>query len=344
MSILKCIILLLLIIVGLPAREAHAQAIDFQFHVYKLDVKTADALQARLIAGGDTAVQVAARLPDFVKQQRVSLEAELSFQVQAGQRAKEASSERMLEVNERFREVNEIWEVADGLELEIDARPDTTGSIIDIDMFARFSDRSKEGVKVRELTASLSVLAGVPFLVSRWQEGEEVLMFVGTALASSSSAPGIVGEGRQMIYLDGAFYSSAANAKAGREQLGRIVVPARQGTRAKSEIYVVLIYDVADVRDSRNLGFKIESNAKVEQSGVIDSAVILEYARKTGKRDRLPDGTRVPEIEIRRARVSLHLKDGESKTVDAEISSLGNPAAKTDTWKMTVLCRLREIR
>lgn len=212
-------------------------------------------------------------------------------------------------------------------------------------MKASFSSQTTEGVKVRQLTSSLSVETGVPFLLSRWQEGEDVLLFVGTAAspppagaAPASSKP------RQMIYLDVAFYQSAADAQARRTQVGRITVPSLSGKGAKSEIFVVLIYDTATAMDARNLGFKVKSDFKTDPSGAVDSTMILEHIRETGGRDRLPDGTRVPELEIREARPVLQMKDGETRTVNTEISSLGNPQPKPDSWTLTVGCLTREVR
>ena len=337
--------LILAIVIGLPCANTFAQQIDFNFQVFKLDAKIADALQLRLIDGGDPAVQAIAKMPDFIKQSKASLEAELIFQAQSGQRIKEASSKRLLEVNKRYREVNEVWEVADGIELDMIGSLDSSGRIIDVDIFASFSSRSAAGVKVRQLTSSLSVETGVPFFLSRWQEGEDVLLLVGTATSSPpAGAATASSKPRQMIYLDVAFYQSAADAQTRRNQVGRITVPSLSGKGVKSEIFVVLIYDTATAMDARNLGFKVKSDFKTDPSGAVDSTMILEHIRETGGRDRLPDGTRVPKLEIREARPVFQMKDGETRTVNAAISSLGNPKPMPDAWTLTVGCLTREVR
>ncbi len=335
--------LLLMALAGL-CEKLNAQQVDFQFQAYKLDAEMADFLQTRLMAGGDSAIQALAKVPNLLKQQKVALQAELLFQAQSGKRVNEASSQRMLEVNKRYREVNESWEVVDGLELEMDAKLDSTGRFIDIDMFIKLSNRSKEGVKVRALTSSLTAVIGVPFLLSRWQEGEEALMIVATATTSSQANAEALS--RQMVYLDVAFFQSAvaAKAKVRPDQVGRIVFPTRKGTHAKSEVYVVLLYDTASAMGSQNLGFKVESDVKIDQKGTVNAALILEHAQKTGRRDRLPDGARVPEIEIRRAKPSVSLQKGEIEIVDVEISSLGNALAEPDLWKVTVIGDVFEIR
>jgi len=345
MGALKCKWVILVTVIGLPCANTFAQQIDFKFQVYKLDVIIADALQERLIDGGDPALQAIAKMPDFVKQKKASLEAELNFQTQSGQRANKASSKNMLEGNTRFREIDEKWEIVDGLDVEMDASLDPGGRIIDVDMYATFamsSDQTPEGAKVRQLTSSFSMITGVPFLVSRWQEGEEVLLFVGTATAPSSSTAST--QTRQMIYQDVAFYRSAADAKTQRDQIGRITTSSRSGTKSKSQIYVIIVYDTAVAMDSHDLGFKIESDSKTNPSGAIDFSMVLEHTSKTGRSERMPDGTRAPELEIREARPVLQMKDGEVKTVSANILSLGNPVAKPDAWVMTVDFKVREVR
>jgi len=335
----------LAIMIGLPCSDTCAQQIDFQFQVYKLDANIADALQARLIDGGDPAVQAIARMPDFIKQKKASLEAELNFQTQSGQRANEASSKRKVEGNKRFREIDEKWELVNGLDIELEASLDPGGRIIDVDMyatFARSSDQTPEGTKVRQLTSLFSMVTGVPFLVSRWQEGEDIFLF--TAMASTSSAPAVSTQTRQMVYLDVAFYQSAADAKAKRDQIGRITSSSRSGTKSKSQIYVIIVYDTATAMDSHDLGFKVESSSKTNPSGAVDLSMVLEHTSKTGRKERMPDGTRAPQLEIREALPSLQMKDGETETMKVGVSSLANPKAKPDTWIMTVGCKIREIR
>ena len=58
-----------------------AQDIEFQFHIHQMEPTIGQALEGRLIAGGDAAAEAVAKLPDFVRQGRVEEAVALSLTI-----------------------------------------------------------------------------------------------------------------------------------------------------------------------------------------------------------------------------------------------------------------------
>ncbi|MEO0445530.1 MAG: hypothetical protein AAF191_05575, partial [Verrucomicrobiota bacterium] len=87
---------------GMLLSSTQAQQIDFHFQLLQADAAIADALQSRLMDGGEPADQAMSKIPDFVRQRRVSLEAELKVQTPSGQRARGASTQKRIEVDDEW--------------------------------------------------------------------------------------------------------------------------------------------------------------------------------------------------------------------------------------------------
>tara|TARA_R110002096_G_scaffold200639_11_gene384714 strand:- start:7592 stop:8590 length:999 start_codon:yes stop_codon:yes gene_type:complete len=313
-----------------------AQTIDFHFQLFELDDAIADALQPRLIDGGPTAAQTMAKMQDFVRQRRVGLEADFNIQTASGQRAKGTSSQKTLELEDER-------EVTDGLQIELDPVLDASASVVDLNLAAEYAQRDGGDVKIRRLTTSSLLKVGIPALLTRWQEGDEILFLIVTAThPGPQSAPA---KPNRQIFIDAAMYESDADAQAQRDPVARVVFPSRSGQRARNEISVPMFFETGGGLEVHNLGYHVEVDPVIGVDGsTIDLAASLSHGNKRGGSERLADGTRLPKVEIRTSNASQQLTDGQSKLSAVLQTTLGGAQSAADTWKANLGVKIQTLQ
>ncbi|MEM1295285.1 MAG: hypothetical protein AAGH89_07960 [Verrucomicrobiota bacterium] len=325
-----------LLILGLLQGVVQAQQIDFHFQLYKADATIADALQSRLIEGGEPAELAMSKMPDFVRQRRVELEAELKIQTPSGQRAKSASSQRMLEVDDD-------WEVVDGIQIELDPVLDASSSMVDLNIHAEYSVKDGSAVKMHRLTTASLVKVGTTSLLSRWQEEDEILLLLGTA--SLTTPPGTPSEDRRLIFVECTIYGSDIDAQAKRNPLTSIVFPSRSGQRAKCEITIPFAYEYAGSQTYTNLGYAVEIDPVIGADGkTVDINAAVFSAEKRSGSERLADGSRIPRVDILTSRPTASMIDGDSNGFDINKSTLGGAPPTQDPAKAVLGIKIQSLQ
>jgi len=244
-------------------------------------------------------------------------------------------------VNEELADAGQVLEVVDGLGLEIDPVIGSSGTVVDVNLAGEYSERSRNGAKLYRLTTSVAMKTDQPILLSRWQEGEEILMFVGSAKTElpGGAIPGAV----PVVYIDAAFYESAADVRASREPVARALFPSRSGQRARSEMVESLSFDAGGGLEMVDLGLIVEVDSVLDDSGAaIDLNSAVQFNAKSGGSERLVSGERVPKVEMRTVQKTLQLQDSQTEIVDVEIHTLGN--REPDDWKASLGFRLLELK
>lgn len=325
-----------LLVASIALGTTQAQQIDFQFQLYKADATIADALQSRLIEGGEPADQAMAKMPDFVRQRRVALDAEVTIQTPSGQRAKGASSQKMLEVDDE-------WKVVDGLNIELDPVLDAASSLVDLNISAEYCTKDGSAVKMHRLTSASVLKVGTASLLSRWQEDDDILLLLGTASLATPPA-GATGKASSLIYIDCTLYESDADAQAKRNPVQSIVFPSRSGQRAKCEITVPMSYEFGGSLTYTNLGYSIEVDPVIGADGItVDLNAAVFSAEKRSGSERLPDGTRLPKVDILTSSLKTSLTDGNSKVVDLEKGTLGGMQLGPDSAKALLGVKVQRL-
>ncbi|MEM0968471.1 MAG: hypothetical protein AAGJ31_03900, partial [Verrucomicrobiota bacterium] len=300
------------------------------------DAAIADALQSRLMDGGEPADQAMSKIPDFVRQRRVSLEAELKVQTPSGQRARGASTQKRIEVDDE-------WEVVDGLQIELDPVLDASGSLVDLNINAEYSVKAGSAVKIHGLTTASLVKVGTTSLLSRWQEEDDILLLLGTA--SLATPPGKPAEEHQLIFVECTMYGSAADAQAKRNPVSSIVFPSRSGQRAKSEITIPLSYEHSGSQTYTNLGYSVEINPVIDSDGTaVDLNAAVFSAEKRSGSERLPDGSRLPKVDILTSKLTASLIDGSSDVFDITKSTLGGAQVGPDPAKAVLGIKIQHLQ
>jgi hypothetical protein len=333
--------LLLFWLLSLTGFTREAQPLQFRFEMYEGDAVILDALEKRLLQGGAPAVEAVGKIPDFVRSGRVEMVEELEFEAASGQRKKEASSTRMLKLDDLG------GEVCDGLSVDSDPVFDERGGSIDMNLHVEWGRKEGRDVKTTRITTSVILPSGEPVLLARWAEGEvdRMLMVTGTApgVAKAEGSPE-AGTGRgRLVYVDTIVYKSAVDAEAGRGPVARMLFPSRSGQRAKMEDHVMVLFDVdgRGTMDAASVGMMVEMDPLVDEGGgsvELDAAV--DYSEEPGGTERTVDGVRIPRVEIHRARAQLTLKDGEAGTVEMEKLTLVDSKGQPEEWRVRQGIRL----
>lgn len=310
-----------------PGLRSAAQQIDCEFWVYQLDVKFADAFQAELMRGGVAAIKATGMMPELVKQRKALLKENFKVSLPYEGRVQEISSNRTLQISK-------FWKVPEGLQVEAQGRSHPASEVFDIDFVLQYAEKSRGKVSIQSVTTSVCLKSGVPLLLSRYEEGNEVQMIVGEATIDGEAT----GEPKQtsLFYYDVAFYKSSADAQAGRDPVARIMAPAVAGHLVSTKL------ERRDPKDYDSENPVTEGLHTLVGSKSNEDGAILVHAksgyviRKTGTEPG-PNGERVPKVEIRQAESSAVMQTpGETKIFEVQISRQANPTAELDTWKETV--------
>jgi hypothetical protein len=329
--------LLLFWLLILTGFTCEAQPLQFRFEMYEGDAVILDALEKRLLQGGAPAVEAVGKIPDFVRSGRVEMVEELEFEAASGQRKKEASSTRMLKLDDLG------GEVCDGLSVDSDPVFDERSGSIDLNLHVEWGRKEGRNVKTTRVTTSVTLPSGEPVLLARWAEGEvdRMLMVTGT-VPGVAKAEGSR-EAELLVYVDTVVYKSAADAEAGRGPVARMLFPSRSGQRARMEDHVMVLFDVdgRGTMDAASVGMMVEMDPLVEEGGgsvELDAAV--DYSEEPGGTERTADGVRIPLVVIHRARAQSTLKDGGVGTLEMEKLTLVDSKGQPDEWRMTQGIRL----
>lgn len=316
--------------------QAQCQNVDCHFSLYRMDTKFADALQAKLLAGGQDATQAMKIMPDLVKQRRATLLADLKKQTPDKQRDKVSAG-------------TAIHKNRDGSEsrlgLEIDYEPTIAPSsgTVDFRLLTFYHVEEDKVVKGRSLSSSFTAKPNIPVLVVRWQEGELNLILVASATWESPAtnekpvAP--------VLYLDHAIYQTEADATANRDPVQRTVHPAKSRAVASAGGGLPIDYEYEDewISDYASWGFESEPNLS-EDTSFVGMNMMANHKQVTGKTTRTPDGFRRPELIMRSADGSARIKIGETHTVDMPVDKNAGNADKAPSWKLSSKCLLYEVK
>lgn len=294
-----------------------AQDIEFQFHIHQMEPAIGQALEGRLIAGGDAAAEAVAKLPDFVRQGRVEEAVALSLTTPAGERAIGKSGEGTVMLPSR--------DAVKGLEIEID--PALQNGFINLNFYASFTTIVKGDPRERVVTSQTKGQSGQPMLLCRWQFDDEWLLLTGTATVAggdtSSKAP------NDVLFVESAYYDSASAAKFNRDRLASTLIPCLSGQSCRSEI-VGWIEDENIIEDEQP-GFRSYLTPALYEDGTLKLRATCGYIIESGGRTRLDNGDRVRRLKIRDVSEMLELKEGEPAGRRADLSGLEDVETEEDT-------------
>lgn len=312
--------------------QAWCQDVSMQFSLYRTDAKFGDALQAKLLTGGQEATQAMGKMPDLIRQGRAKLEAELKQQTPDKQRAV-ASSGNKMHKNPDDSEAK--------LGFEIEFEPVISTGVIHCRLAAQYNLEGKDGVKSHLLTSMFTAKSGTPVLISRWQEGDGCLMLVATATFDSPAATGPI----RMLYLDTTFFQSESDAKANRNPVARAVYPAKSGQRTSSSVQSSLYYKVDEDWEMEPVGWNVEAAPVLTADDAsVSLSVVATHQQATGDKRKLPDGARIPEVIHRTAQHTGIVPIAASRTADITSDQVEAPAAKAQHWKLSTQCLMHEVK
>lgn len=305
-----------------------AQQIDFEFQLLSGDQTTIDFLQDRLIAGGEDAKQVGEKLPNIIQSRRLELVESVKIQSASGKRAVKKSSERMVEIADD-------WETNEGMSVEIDPVL-MQGGALDININYEWLRKTGRDYRFDRQTFSTSCATNAPVLLQRISEGDEHLALVMTAATAQPGAN--PAPAQPAVYLEFAFYESAAAAEGKKDAAARVVFPNRSGQRAKAERVSPLFYEEGGAEQSYNIGYSIEADLVLTDSPkAVQINCNIENAERFSGTDRTANGDRIPKVTIRRALGVAATNLGETVVKAVEESSLADFAdVKPSNWKATV--------
>ncbi|MDF1861198.1 MAG: hypothetical protein P1U87_13360 [Verrucomicrobiales bacterium] len=297
---------------------AHGEEIEFTFHVYQMEPAIGAALEDRLIAGGAAAAEAMDKLPDFVRQGRVTELDSLAFTAPPDERTVKKSKDSTITLPTR--------EAADGLEVEVD--PFLQGSIINLNFYASFTTQKKEDIRERGVTSQTQCQSGIPMLLCRWQMKDEWLLLTGTATAPGGGKP--EPSAGDVLYLESAYYQSGASAKSGRDKLASTRTACRSGQRCRSEIIGWL--DDENILEDDQPGFRSLLDPVLKEDGILEVRVDCGLVVEAGGRTRLESGERVRRLEMRDVSGLLVMKEGEPAGRKAELSRLNDNKTVEDNY------------
>ncbi|MCG8600719.1 MAG: hypothetical protein MI807_11295 [Verrucomicrobiales bacterium] len=308
----------LLLLVGLSLTFAQAEEIAFTFHIHKMEPTIGEALEGRLIAGGEVAAQALAKLPDFVRQGRVEEVATLAITTPSGERAAGKSSEGTVSLPSR--------EAVDGLEIEID--PVLENGNVNLNYYASFTTLVKGDPRERAVTTQTSGQVGQPMILCRWQIDDEWLLLTGTANAAGAEENGT--PKGEVLFVESAYYDSASAAKFNRDRLASTLIPCLSGQSCRSEI--VEWIDDENIIEDEQPGFRSYLTPALNDDGTLKLRAACGYIIESGGRTRLDNGDRVRRLKIRDVNEMLELKEGEPAGRRAELSGLEDVETEEDSY------------
>lgn len=305
-----------LLAAGLFLSPALGQEIDFEFFVYSTEPDIGVALEDRLVTGGEPAVAAMEKLPDLVRQGRVTELATLSLKIPSGERTKGTSSDATLALPHR--------EAVAGLEVEVD--PVVQGGIVDFNLYACFTTDEKDQPTERIVTTQTRGRSGDPLLLCRWQLDDEWLLFVGKA--TLPDGPGSGPPPDDLLFVESSFYPSGSSARFGRDKLASTRIPCRSGQRARASIVTWL--DDENILEDDQPGFRSQIDPRLADDGTLVLGVACGYIVEAGGRTRLDSGERVRRLEMRSVKGSLELTEGEPAGQRATVAGLNDVRAEED--------------
>ncbi len=293
-----------------------AEEIEFQFTVYQTDLNIGIALEDRLIDGGSTAIETAEKLPDFIRQGRMTEETSLSFTSEAGKRHQESSDQGIIMLPSR--------EAAAGLDIDVD--PIISNGMINMNIYASYVAREKDDPVERTVTTQTVGVSGIPMLLCRWQRNEKVWLLIGTAKFKGGDAA--EEDLRNTLYVETAFFSSVSSAKANRDCLESVRFPCRNGQRGRAE--AIAWIDDENISERDQPGLRTLVNPLLSENASIQLGVESSYIIESGGTTRLDSGERARRLEIREVSESLDLKEGQPAAAKVTLAALDDIETKED--------------
>lgn len=310
---MKTVFLLLLVIISAPLV---AGDIKLTLSVYEMDPVIAAALEDRLIAGGETAVATAAKLPDFEKQNRLTKVDSIAIEAEEAGRLKKSSSDKIIRMP---------WgDNKEGLDVEVDLFENH--GVLQANMNALFTESDGDEPIERTLTTQASFRSGIPVLLCRWQLDDNLLILLGEAEFDGEfkESPG---QG-QVVYVESAFFPSGPDAGAGRNRLASVRFAGTSGQRSKAGITKWI--DHEQVPEDEQPGVRAVIDPLLNEDGTLKLSAKSTYSVKAGGRTRGDDGERVPRLEIRDADGSYILEPQKPVAVPVVTAMTGDSESTPD--------------
>ncbi len=327
---------LLLSALILLSGQAQCQNIDMHFSLYRTDTAFADALQTKLLAGGQDATQAMKMMPDLVEQGRATLLAVLNKQTPDKQR-------EMVSSDTKMHKNRDGTESRLGLEIEFVPTIVPSVGIVECNLGVSYVIEEDEVVKSHRMNTSFTAKSTVPVLLLRWQEGDINLILIASATFESpgkNETPAT-----RILYLDHAIYQTEADATANRNPVLRTVHPARSGDAASAGVSFEIHYKMEDEWHSKYAGWGFESEPTLaEDASLVFMRMVARHNQPTGQTGESPDEVRIPEMISRSANVGAQIKIGETHTVDMPVDQNAEDASKTPSWKLSSKCLLYEVK
>lgn len=296
-----------------------AEEIKMEFHVYQVEPTIGAALEDRLITGGQAAREAMDRLPDFIRQRRVTLLDSIELSLPPDERKEGKSSDSV---------INLPWhEAVDGLAIEADLTLNEKTFVLDF--YGAYTSENKKEEPLERTVASLTRgQLGIPLLLCRWQMDREWLLLVGKAISSEKPQPKELAE--DLVFIESAYYPAASSATAGRDRLVSTRVPCLSGKNARTEMIGWI--DDENILDRDQPGFRVALDPVLYADGTLRLTTNCGYIIQSGGRTRLSSGERVRRLAIRDVRATLDMKEGELAGRKAELAAIEDMEARDDNW------------
>ncbi|MDF1812207.1 MAG: hypothetical protein P1V20_08330 [Verrucomicrobiales bacterium] len=307
-----------LTLIFLWLNSAAAGDVQFEFHVYRMEAAIGMALEERLITGGEAAIGAYDKLPDFVRQRRITELDTLSLTAPPGDRVRKASKETHINLP--------AHEAVDGLEIEMTLESED-GSI-DFTYYAAYTNEEKDQPIERTVTSQMQGKSGVPMLLCRWQMERDWLLLIGKATGPDIAKP--ASPKGHILYIESGFYPSATSAKSGRDMLASTRIPCLSGKQGRAEMTAWI--DDDNILDTDQPGFRVFLDPDLYEDGTVRLTAKCGYIVQAGGRTRLENGERTRRLKIREVSDTFDMQEGVLAGRKSKIAALEDIDTKEDNY------------
>ena len=308
-----------LITAGTTAKST-AQEMSIDFQLLKMKPAVADALQKRLLEGGEAAAQADKKLPDLIQNRTVQLVEQLQLKAKDGTRVKADSGKKPLKLAD--------GSIVEGLSVEVE--PNLFEGAISLSYALDFAEKApRREVLIRSIINNVQFATGTRAFLQRLREdNNDVLILTATvtpedgndqAIAESPSSV----HGHATLYKLGSvdardeILKSAENdpeaalkklVDTGKEieSLGTV---GQSGQRSRTKQYIFRLAGDWGHEDGSSFDSEFTAGADGRQ---VDMNCVFEFLQTNGKRARNAEGDRVDQRERIHAELKKMIASGST--------------------------------